>query len=689
MSPDASGPGGSKAAPSQHGEDVDPSQDSSKQAGASHQSSSEELNFPDSGSKEAEKPVKYDNFFSPKNTEFYDRKPYKPLSTELKEIRLLRLFGGSGSDPIICSIYDNTPIESVTDKYLALSYFAGDHRQTAEILVNDIIFNVFAGLSGALRRIRRTEDFLQGRPHLIWVDQICINQSDTQERANQVLLMKDIYHNCGRVMVWLGEAEDGDDLNFLKNQYDNVKMILDAVQKEEPPEEGDSKESDKNNTDDGDVKKAKDSPEAMLDFITTMLAADFLDNVENEEFIEGWKSLRGFASSPWWSRGWICQEIIVGRCATILFGDSAMDWQEFCMAWPMMPKAAQAFMQAILDDNSLVDGPPMQLLKNCGVQQFGRIDFLLETQKAWHKSSSQNIRPMLEAGRSCQVTDPRDRIYAFLGLVDPEYRIVPNYEAGNGLADVFCHVAKRTILFEQSLDMLSHAQENERALNSKLPSWVPDWSVKRDRAILQTEIPRFRASGDYKSAASFGKGPASKDGPVLRVQCLIIDQLARKDTLRTPVQDEDPGHVREEWVSLLSSEVGDLGPFVEPMANVLWRGEGGVLSSPSEETQDSTGQTARLNTAIKNNRKALVDESLGGNWSFFISPKKYMGLAHCRAKYTDLICILLGASVPFVLRPEEKHYRLVGEAFVHGLMDGEAIAMMRRGEVKVHTIDIW
>jgi hypothetical protein len=86
---------------------------------------------------------------------------------------------------------------------------------------------------------------------------------------------------------------------------------------------------------------------------------------------------------------------------------------------------------------------------------------------------------------------------------------------------------------------------------------------------------------------------------------------------------------------------------------------------------------------------SLIIESVSGVWVFFRSPKGYIGLAHPGAKHTDKICILLGASVPFILRWCADHYVLVSEAYVHGLMYGEAINMAMRGELEVEAVNIY
>jgi hypothetical protein len=623
-------------------------------------------------------PVKYDNFFSPENAAFYASRQYKSLETTRKEIRLLSILPGEGGDPIICEIHDNLPMETVSQTYLALSYCAGDHHQTMKICVNGVAFNVFAGLGAALQRIRLDEEALAGRMHMIWTDQICINQSDPVERAHQVLLMRDIYHNSGRVMVWLGEDLDKTRLYFLRHHYQNMREILDSV-KGEP----DSKEAG-----DNDLPGAENTPEALLEFATTSYARLLLDYIDDERFARNWQSLRGFAAKPWWSRGWICQEIIVATSATLMFGNDAMDWKEFCTVWPAIRKAVGNFIQALQDDLSLLNGPVKEMLTNCGLSQFERIDFLLDMQEAWHKHSSRKIGPVLESARSCQVTDPRDKVYAFLGLVDSGYRIEPDYHQSNSLSDLFCYTCKRAILFEECLDILSHAQENVRSLDNDLPSWVPDWSSTRDRALLQTSDTHFKASGDHKAVVSFGKSSNSKSNRVLRTQCLMIDRLAREDTL-VPGNEDNPVRARNEWISLMQRHFGTLEAMVDSMAEVFWRGDGDVLASEKDEENDSSGQLKEQNQRIRNHRKSLVDESVGGNWNFFISPEGYVGLAHSRARHSDQICILPGASVPFILRREDDHYLLVGEAYVHGLMKGEAIKLLQNEKVEVKYIEIW
>jgi hypothetical protein len=54
----------------------------------------------------------------------------------------------------------------------------------------------------------------------------------------------------------------------------------------------------------------------------------------------------------------------------------------------------------------------------------------------------------------------------------------------------------------------------------------------------------------------------------------------------------------------------------------------------------------------------------------------------------DIVCVLFGGKMPFYLRPSEDRYMLVGECYVHGFMDGEAVETMSRGELSEQTFEI-
>jgi hypothetical protein len=112
--------------------------------------------------------------------------------------------------PIKCQLsnYSLDESDKGLPRYEALSYIWGNPENTLPIFIDEHQFNVTENLYAALRRLRdRSIEW-------IWIDAICINQQDQQERGHQVRSMAKIYGRAHRVVVWLGEAADGSDRAF-------------------------------------------------------------------------------------------------------------------------------------------------------------------------------------------------------------------------------------------------------------------------------------------------------------------------------------------------------------------------------------------------------------------------------------------------------------------------------------------
>lgn len=122
---------------------------------------------------------------------------YTTLDEERREIRLLQLLPGKDNDVLECRLFISAGRQ---EKYEALSYVWGDPTATETILVNGTRCHVGQNLMQALQHLRQAE-----HPRLLWVDALCINQNDIEERAKQVQIMGEIYGNAYRTVVWLGD----------------------------------------------------------------------------------------------------------------------------------------------------------------------------------------------------------------------------------------------------------------------------------------------------------------------------------------------------------------------------------------------------------------------------------------------------------------------------------------------------
>ena len=126
---------------------------------------------------------------------------YNKLSRWRREIRLCILDPGVIDDPLTCTLR----IVSLKEHpvYETLSYAWGNPTLNKEIVANGRDIKITKNLHTALRYLRKTDG-----PRVIWADGICINQSDLDERSNQVGIMGDVYQKGKELQIWLGEAEE-------------------------------------------------------------------------------------------------------------------------------------------------------------------------------------------------------------------------------------------------------------------------------------------------------------------------------------------------------------------------------------------------------------------------------------------------------------------------------------------------
>ena len=113
--------------------------------------------------------------------------------------RLLRVLPGSDDDPLVCEL--RTVALDERPDFAALSYTWGPPIFDHQITLNGSQFMITASLSGALRTFRTR------KWQVIWVDAVCIDQSNLKERSQQVLLMQRIYSQAMRVFVYLGDTD--------------------------------------------------------------------------------------------------------------------------------------------------------------------------------------------------------------------------------------------------------------------------------------------------------------------------------------------------------------------------------------------------------------------------------------------------------------------------------------------------
>ncbi|KAK8053195.1 hypothetical protein PG996_012496 [Apiospora saccharicola] len=239
---------------------------------------------------------------------------YARLESMRRRIRLLRLVAGSQNNPdIICELFEvefdeknvvkrlkgpkkrganrgsgeqssqeSTQLETVD--YEALSWNWGTESKDCGI-------RVLYGTSREQRRLAVSRELALAlnylrhprKDRILWIDALCINQADHEERNHQVQMMSRIYNCAQQVCVWLGQDND-------------------------------------------------DSTTAISFIREIMLLENFDAISEKKENAHRWRSLLLLMQRPWFSRKWVVQEIALARAATIYCGNDQIPWEQFAVA---------------------------------------------------------------------------------------------------------------------------------------------------------------------------------------------------------------------------------------------------------------------------------------------------------------------------------------------------------------------
>ncbi|OTA34077.1 hypothetical protein BTJ68_05932 [Hortaea werneckii EXF-2000] len=144
---------------------------------------------------------------------------YTPLG--LRNLRFIRILPGAFDEDLSCEVL--VLDQDTAPKYTAISYTWGtDFRKGYKIRIAGYELSVGGNCLYALRQARY---FLE-QGTLVWIDAICINQSDLQEKGRQVSRMGEIYQQADRVFACIGRMGENTDhelLRLLSAQNDRAR----------------------------------------------------------------------------------------------------------------------------------------------------------------------------------------------------------------------------------------------------------------------------------------------------------------------------------------------------------------------------------------------------------------------------------------------------------------------------------
>ena len=148
---------------------------------------------------------------------------YRALDPSIAEFRLLVLRAGRAEDSIQAELQQaclKGPLQPVPH-YETISYCWGDSTDVATIQINQRSVWIPASAAAALRCMREARS-----DRVLWLDAVCINQADLDERAQQVGMMADIYSNSQGNLIYLGEETE-----FTLRAIESIYTCLEDMKK--------------------------------------------------------------------------------------------------------------------------------------------------------------------------------------------------------------------------------------------------------------------------------------------------------------------------------------------------------------------------------------------------------------------------------------------------------------------------
>ncbi|TVY82021.1 Heterokaryon incompatibility protein 6 OR allele [Lachnellula suecica] len=622
----------------------------------------------------------------------FDNEPlYEPLDT----IRLLRLPWGKDAtkfDGYLESFALNSP--NCPD-FVALSYTWGHSIHPKPINLNGHKYDVLACLYPFLKLAPNLPEFSSDT--WWWIDSICINQKDENEKSSQMVIMGKIYQRACRTVVWLGEEVDancGEESRDCTHSIKSLYRLCDEMDK--------------------------------VTFKGGSFDREKLQKLREPESGMDWKSVERLLVRPWWRRVWTLQEFLISDHLRFYCGRKSISRKNLhdaiysawaCRAWDDMLMSKKAFYAG----------------------------WNRRRMNQWYEKRNHEIGliAMMAYVGDCGATDERDRVYSLLGVAK-DSNLVGQLDPASSVEYVYTALVKSFIAKYNVLDIICYAHVfsyHARGSNAKisLPSWIPDWRAPVEGKV----IPVMASQGSISGTGNFRPAwvhrrpvfEISKDSKLLTCNGVIIDTIdglvrsnhtdAGKITdqkAELPLEQSTSEHnLRLDWTSNFTSELMEtisrclaldradryLGEYITPgfFRDDFKKACKAYFDDPSRRNipiwfggwlKRSKSLRIRGRTLEEHCRQGSSNASVprksdydGGTLKQFygrvedtvvemarrltITEKGYLGMAACRARKGDSVCVLYGCNIPVLLRKKAAAFEFIGECYLEGFMNGKAL----------------
>jgi len=536
-------------------------------------------------------------------------------------------------------------------------------------------------------------------PKLVWANSICINQNDDMEKGQQVKRMGRVYQNAKGVLIWLNKdteaiAEDCFNLIQQTNKYLDTQLEIYGSWSKVP-------------------KIAVPCP----------ISSDKLR----------WRKVNKLMKLPWFNRLWVIQEAGLAKSCVLLWGEHRMSMAELC--------ELSLWLRSRADLCNITGQHEAQKLADTFTEGHCTYDNeiswreslpFLKSQKGRAESAGRSFLSVLHMGRGVQASYAVDRVYAFLG--NPLARKAGSVKDGEELiVEPDYSRTVNEVYFETARGLLANPRDAGYVLaavdhchlrcveGGDLPSWVPRWDM--GWRLYPMSLPRFwyRAGGLDRKFEAYVQGDKS-----LLLPGVIFDSVSwtsnsideRNFSLDSDKWDYEVRAAQKPFIDLLWKEVLDalsglsghrkkkMEEWEDAFSLTLVRGYPAKISSLQIRKHRADFDTYRL--AVRRKASPALDKNLinlttqrskadlhsfsarilyGNGRRFACTNSGYFGLVPFFAQPGDVWCIFPGMKVPLILRRrEDGRYYLVGDSYIHGVMQGEVMEQLKEDKLKAEDI---
>ena len=405
-----------------------------------------------------------------------------------------------------------------------------------------------------------------------------------------------------------------------------------------------------------------------------------------------WNSVLWFYSRSWFSRLWVMQEVNAGNEVILICGDVEVGWDIVGLAARYITSNRELFDAYDFWKSNMWCAETLRLRF---FHQWNCLDFLHQT-------------------RDFRTSDPRDKIYALLGMpsfLNWDRTIYADYEKETqevlrGFADMY--------LDRANLDPLSYLQ-HDHDIPCGIASWIPQWTHQPQRNQVLIRLIRIRNPEQTASKGFLASIVRNPSNDILKVSGIRFDvvtdcvSIDNEELFNSRQRTKENHPVLDFWrnqnayPTMYPTGEDSLTVYSIVLAGGLHCDFHRARERPSPFKANFSAYLAWL-LKIEGQQvpKSLHKAAETGDWTqwewlprdtcwnrvLFNTLNGYMGLGPKVSKPGDVVCVLGGGMVPILLRPANGYFQVVGESYVHGIMEGEAVQLWKDKKLKDEEFQI-